>query len=168
MGIPRNFADPVKRLVAYIIDALILGVVSSLIASIGMAPMIMSLAGTAIFQNPEAAMGVTLAGIGLFMLSLLAIAALFFLYFAVQESGKHQATFGKRAMKLYVTDMNGNRLTFGKALLRVFGRIVNSFTMLIGYAICLWTDYKQGLHDMIAGTLVLDGLSDQIDEFEAY
>lgn len=40
------------------------------------------------------------------------------LYFALQESSGSEATWGKRKMKLRVTDVNGNRLTLKRSLLR--------------------------------------------------
>lgn len=170
MGMPRNFADPGKRLVAYLIDAFILAVSTGIISTIAIVPMVMGLAASSTFDDPEKGIALALAGTGLFLLVFVGIMISIFLYFVLQESGKHQATLGKRAMKLYVSDMEGNRLTFGKATVRFVGRIVNSFTMLVGYAMCLFTEYKQGLHDMIAGTLVLDGLGDHdgSEELEEY
>lgn len=41
------------------------------------------------------------------------------LYFAINESSARQATWGKRRLKLKVTDYNGNRIGFGRALWRI-------------------------------------------------
>jgi len=75
------------------------------------------------------------------------------LYFALQESSEQQATIGKRAMKIYVTDMQGHRISFGQATGRHFSRILSAI-LCIGYIMVAFTDKKQGLHDMIASTLV--------------
>ncbi|MDZ7648689.1 MAG: RDD family protein [Cytophagales bacterium] len=71
------------------------------------------------------------------------------------ESSKTQATIGKMALGLKVTDLEGNKLDFSKALIRSLCRLISNFTMLIGYKIAAFTENKQALHDMIAGTLVL-------------
>ena len=78
------------------------------------------------------------------------------LYFAVMESSARQATFGKAAMSLRVTNLEGQRLTFGHATGRFFAKIVSGLIPLaIGYIMAGFTEKKQALHDMIAGTLVL-------------
>jgi uncharacterized RDD family membrane protein YckC len=77
------------------------------------------------------------------------------LYFALQESSVHQATIGKRAMNLYVTDLYGRRLSFGQATGRHFSKIISGIILCIGYIMVAFTEKKQGLHDMIAGTMVL-------------
>jgi uncharacterized RDD family membrane protein YckC len=79
------------------------------------------------------------------------------LYFAKMESGPGQATYGKRVMGLKVMDMAGQRLTFGRASGRFFGKIVSGMTMYIGFIMAGFTERKQALHDMIAGTLVIKG-----------
>jgi len=55
------------------------------------------------------------------------------LYSAWLESGPTQATFGKRAMKIYVTDSSGRRLSFGRATGRHFAKYISAFTFMIGY-----------------------------------
>lgn len=78
------------------------------------------------------------------------------LYFALMESSEKQATLGKMAVGVVVTDLYGNRISFGKATGRYFGKYVSSI-FLIGYILALTNDRKQALHDSMAGTLVLDG-----------
>jgi uncharacterized RDD family membrane protein YckC len=77
------------------------------------------------------------------------------LYFALQESGPQQATVGKRAVNVKVTTMNGERISFGQATGRYFGKILSSFILFIGYLMMLWDDRKQTLHDKLANTLVV-------------
>jgi len=77
------------------------------------------------------------------------------LYFAGMESSANQATLGKRAMGLQVTDLDGNRIGFGKATGRYFAKIISALILFIGYFMIGFTEKKQGLHDMIAGTLVI-------------
>lgn len=78
------------------------------------------------------------------------------LYHAYLESGEKQATWGKQALGLYVTDLMGNRISFGRASGRFFGKIVTGMIPLgIGYIMAGFTERKQALHDMIASCLVL-------------
>ncbi len=77
------------------------------------------------------------------------------LYFAIMESSPRQATFGKTALRLKVTDINLNNLSFAKASLRHFGKIISTITIFIGYIIAGFSNKKQALHDIIAGTLVI-------------
>ncbi len=77
------------------------------------------------------------------------------LYFAKLESGPHQSTFGKRAMGLKVTNLAGGRIGFGQASGRFFGKIVSGMTLYIGFIMAGFTERKQALHDLIAGTLVV-------------
>ena len=77
------------------------------------------------------------------------------LYFSIMESSPRQATFGKQAVGIFVTDLAGNRISFGKATLRYFAKVLSSLTLLIGYLMAAFTERKQALHDFIANTLVL-------------
>ena len=55
------------------------------------------------------------------------------LYYAIQESGTKQATFGKKAMGLKVTNLEGERITFGQATGRYFGKIISGIIIFIGF-----------------------------------
>ena len=76
-------------------------------------------------------------------------------YFAYLESSDKQATVGKMIVGLKVTDMNGNRLGFGQATGRYFGKIVSAIIIGIGFIMAGFTERKQALHDLMASTLVL-------------
>ena len=77
------------------------------------------------------------------------------LYYALMESGSWQATVGKRAFGIKVTDEHGQRITFGRATGRYFGQILSSMILCVGYMMAGWTGRKQGLHDLMAGTFVV-------------
>jgi|SRR5262252_579118 len=79
------------------------------------------------------------------------------LYFALCESSTWQGTVGKKLLGLRVTDLDGNRISFGQATGRHFGKILSGLILCIGFLMVAFTDQKQGLHDQIAGTLVLRG-----------
>lgn len=80
---------------------------------------------------------------------------IFWLYWAICESSPWQATIGKRAMDLYVTDLKGRRLRFAQASGRFFGKIISAMVLLIGFVMIAFTERKQGLHDLLAGCLVV-------------
>ena len=79
------------------------------------------------------------------------------LYFALCESSSWQGTVGKKVLGLRVTDLNGTPINFGKAAGRHFGKIVSGLILGIGFIMIAFTEQKQGLHDITAGTLVLKG-----------
>jgi uncharacterized RDD family membrane protein YckC len=75
-------------------------------------------------------------------------------YYTLFESSIWQATPGKRILRLSVTDLNGQRLTIGRAFLRNIARQISGF-LFIGYVMAGLTEKKQALHDLIAGCLVV-------------
>lgn len=77
------------------------------------------------------------------------------IYYAGFESSTNQATPGKMALGLQVTNMEGRRIGFGKATGRHFGKIISTFILLIGYIMAGFTEKKQALHDKMAGCLVV-------------
>ena len=78
------------------------------------------------------------------------------LYFALMESSSKQGTLGKMALGIKVTDLSGNAISFGKATGRHFSKIVSMIILSIGYLLAAFTPKKQGLHDMMAGCLVVN------------
>jgi uncharacterized RDD family membrane protein YckC len=78
------------------------------------------------------------------------------LYYALMESSSIQATLGKMALGIIVTDTDGKRLSFGRATGRYFGKIVSAIILYVGFIMIAFTEKKQGLHDMMANTLVVN------------
>ncbi|MCP1372925.1 RDD family protein [Dyella lutea] len=79
------------------------------------------------------------------------------LYFAFCESSAWQATVGKLALGIRVTDLHGARISLPRALGRYPAKMLSAIILLFGFMMAGWTQRKQALHDMIAGTLVLNG-----------
>ena len=77
------------------------------------------------------------------------------LYYAGMESSARQATLGKMALGLAVTDLSGQRVSFLRATGRYFAKILSALILLVGFVMVAFTEKKQGLHDMIASTLVV-------------
>jgi uncharacterized RDD family membrane protein YckC/phage FluMu protein Com len=142
-----EYADFGRRLVAFIIDQVLVGVVNFVVGMVLGVVMGAAMAGNQ--GQPDAAFFViqslgTISGI-----------VIAWLYSALMESSANQATLGKMALGIVVTDMNGQRVSFGRATGRHFAKILSGCTMLIGYIIAAFTEKKQALHDLLAGTLVL-------------
>jgi len=76
-------------------------------------------------------------------------------YFIIFECSKLQATPGKLALGLKVTDEHGDRITFPRSAARTASKILSTATMMIGYILAGLTPRKQALHDLIAGCLVI-------------
>ena len=84
-----------------------------------------------------------------------AVWGLGWLYWAGLESSGLQGTLGKRAVGLMVTDLAGQRISFGRATGRYFGKILSAMLFYVGFLMAAFTDKKQALHDMLSGTLVV-------------
>ena len=136
-----------RRATAMTLDSVLLGIIQTvinivMIAMIGAA----SVAG----GEPDDAATVGIVGV----IGLLTFVAMW-LYFALMESSAKQATLGKMMVGIVVTDTDGNRVSFGKASGRYFGKIVSSIILMIGYLMAAFTERKQALHDIMAGCLVI-------------
>ena len=77
------------------------------------------------------------------------------IYFAFMESREEKATLGKKIMGLSVTDVDGGRISFLRATGRYFGKILSAIPFGIGFLMAAFTQRHQGLHDLLAGTLVI-------------
>ena len=83
--------------------------------------------------------------------------ALFFswMYFALMESSPLQATLGKLALRMRVTDLAGDRVGFERATWRYFGKFVSALLLLGGFLMAAFSARRQALHDRMAGCLVV-------------
>ncbi|QHC35466.1 RDD family protein [Komagataeibacter xylinus] len=91
-------------------------------------------------------------GNGLFELASILLPALYFIVF---ESSRFQATPGKLACQMRVTDLYGNRVTPLRAAGRYFGKYLSALLLGVGFLMVMWTQRKQALHDILAGTCVI-------------
>ncbi len=78
-----------------------------------------------------------------------------YLYYALMHSSSRQATLGKMAFGIKVTDAEGARIGFLRATGRYFAAWVSYLILAIGLLMAAFTQRKQALHDMLAGTLVV-------------
>lgn len=79
---------------------------------------------------------------------------LFAVYFAAFESSGSQGSVGKSILGLKVTDLEGERIPFGKAFIRFVAKLPSMAILLIGFLMQPFTQNKQALHDILAKTLV--------------
>ncbi len=146
------------RFVAYIIDYIIIYVVQSFIFipilgifGISFASQMNNMEG----MSEAEAMGMVASMMAMAGTTALLSAIIAILYWTFMESSKFQATVGKLVLGLQVTDVNGAKLDFVKALIRNVSKIISGMILFIGYIMAGFTEKKQGLHDIIAGTLVV-------------
>jgi uncharacterized RDD family membrane protein YckC len=136
------------RLVAFVIDSLVLAIPASVIFAVAVAFFGLQLpppdAKFADYPTPR-----------LFLETEGVVLITNWLYFALMESSIWQGTLGKRALGIAVTDLNGKRISFGRASGRFFGKLVSSVIFGVGYGMAAFTDKKQALHDVMAKCLVV-------------
>jgi len=135
----KEYAGFGKRWIAAIIDGIIINIGASIIG-FGLGLLYGMVGGT---------------GEGGGVIGFVVGTILGWLYFAIQESSPKQATLGKQAMEIIVTDLDGKQISFGRATGRYFGKYLSGAVVMIGYIMAAFTEKKQALHDLIAGTLVV-------------
>jgi uncharacterized RDD family membrane protein YckC len=128
------------RFVSFIIDAVAIGIVGVIFYI----PVIIA------FQDVSAEQIVYVSLI--FNLVLFVIE---WLYFALMEASSKQGTLGKMVIGIIVTDEAGKRISFARATGRHFAKILSSMILYIGFLMIAFTKKKQGLHDLLASTLVI-------------
>ncbi len=131
------------RVLAYIIDGIILSIIGGIIGLI---------IGGIVGFSAGADTGAIAVAQGIAFVVLLVLQ---WLYFAISESSSWRGTIGKRACGLIVVDEQGQRISFGRATGRYFAKFVSALILSIGFLMAGWNHKKRALHDMIAGTLVL-------------
>lgn len=130
------------RWAALFIDSVILGIATFIGA--------VAFAALGFTAGEDAAL---IAGVaGYYLLSIVGS----WLYFALLESSSRQATLGKQAVGAIVTDENGQRISFGRASGRFFAKVLTQLSLGIGWLMAAFTKQKRGLHDFVAGTLVVN------------
>ncbi len=92
-----------------------------------------------------------------FPVALLVALPLVLLYYPVMESSRWQATIGKRFCGLTVVNLGGKRISFVRALMRHLAKYLSGALFGIGFLMIAVRSDRRGLHDLIAGTLVLWG-----------
>lgn len=77
------------------------------------------------------------------------------LYHAIMESSEWQATLGKKQGRLLVVDLNGERISFWRASIRIAAKFISLGLLFAGFFMISFRKDRRGLHDLIAGTQVI-------------
>jgi uncharacterized RDD family membrane protein YckC len=136
-GAPASFA---LRVLAFVVDSLVL-------ALFGLGGLVIALLAAQALPSEarEATGGIVL----------LLVVPASFLYFAVMESSRLQATLGKRAVGIGVTDLSGQRISVGRASVRCLAKILSGIPCYAGFFLAAFTEKRQALHDILASTMVV-------------
>ena len=130
----KGYASYGNRFIAYFIDSLIVGLPLSILALLA----------------------VTSESAGLLVLVYLLLFIASFGYFTYFWSTRNGQTIGQKMMNIRVVHTNGQPISIGKALLRTLGYSINGAIFALGWLWPLWDEKKQGWHDKIADTIVIN------------
>lgn len=131
-----------KRLLAILIDSVLIWAVSGMVGS---------LMGQDVFSSQDGTISFEMTGLAALVLMLGPI-----VYYTLMEGGRSGQTLGKKLLGIKVIrEGSGEPLGYGKAFVRWLGRIPSSFVFALGYLWMIWDDEKQTWHDKIADTYVV-------------
>jgi uncharacterized RDD family membrane protein YckC len=150
---PVAYAGFWLRFVALIIDQLLLYFVVMILLLPFAASVGMGMRGMATGRPPDLQALLPMIHV-MFRLALLRI-IVHWLYYSLLESSAWQGTLGKKALGLEVTELDGSSISFGRATGRFFAKFISWIILGIGFIMAGFTEKKQALHDILAGTLVI-------------
>lgn len=131
-----------KRLLAAIVDGIILGVIGTILGKIF---------GQDVYSSGNGQVSYSLTGAP--ALITLAISLTYYIYLEGSAAGQ---TLGKKLLEIRVIDFNtGAAIGYGSATVRWFGRLVSAIPCLLGYFWMLWDGNKQTWHDKFASSIVV-------------
>ena len=143
-AIAVEYAGLQKRFLAWIIDIIVVNAIVLLVGFI----LKFSLLSVAKVEETTASN----------VIDIMSVVAGFFgswLYYTICESSSRQATMGKTALGIIVTDYKGKKISFLRATVRHFTKILSLLIFFTGFIMIAFTRNKQGLHDIIAKTMVV-------------
>jgi uncharacterized RDD family membrane protein YckC len=140
-----------KRTAAYLIDGMLVGIVSQVIQMV----LLIGIGLSSGLGGASAGFNTPASVIMLLMVYLLPV-TMAALYFGLFHASTKQATLGKMAVGIKVVRSDGRRISLGRGIGRYLGFLVSSLTLCIGFLMAAFTERKQALHDMMCDTLVVD------------
>jgi uncharacterized RDD family membrane protein YckC len=140
-----RYASFAIRVFAFIVDWIVLAIIARVVFGVMFFAIFSVGAG---MTQMTRSLAVTLVGIAVNVF-------LGWMYYPFMEASSYQATLGKLIFGIIVTDLDGRRISHGTATLRWFAGAIASIPLGFGYLMVLTSPIKQGLHDKMAGTLVL-------------
>lgn len=143
IGQPYPYKGFWIRLVAALIDSIVLTIIIIFLAVLSLVVF-----GTTLGEG---------AGIGMFFLVLILASFATILYKPLMEASEYQGTLGKYVLGLKIVDKNGKKISMSSSFVRTILWIVGSqlFLLCLGVLMVGFTEYKQGLHDILANTYVV-------------
>jgi uncharacterized RDD family membrane protein YckC len=145
-----KFAGHGPRLVAYIVDGVILTVVLLVLVAV---PTVL-VGSDAQTVSGSRRIGVGAGAVILVVFLLIAIIALGYYPFFWARSGQ---TPGMRLFRLYlVRDSDGGKVSAGQAILRLVGLWISAIPLYLGFIWIFIDKRRRGWHDLIAGTVMIE------------
>jgi uncharacterized RDD family membrane protein YckC len=120
-----QYASKASRMGAFIIDGIVLGIITWLCYFISWG------------------LGLVVSAVGETM------------YFGLMEGSSLHATLGKYLMGIVTVDEHGNPIDYGKSFTRAICRLLSALVVCLGFLIGLFDEEGKTLHDRIAGTRVI-------------
>ena len=143
IGQPYPYKGFWIRLVAALIDSIVLTIIIIFLAVLSLVVF-----GTTLGEG---------ARIGMFFLVLILASFATILYKPLMEASEYQGTLGKYVLGLKIVDKNGKKISMSSSFVRTILWIIGSqlFLLCLGVLMVGFTEYKQGLHDILANTYVV-------------
>jgi uncharacterized RDD family membrane protein YckC len=141
-----------RRFVAFSTDKLILATIGFVMFILGSVAFGLGISPSDLAEEPENFFALGMQVMVIYQAITIFLDMAYFTYF----HGTTGQTPGKRLMGLRVVQDTGEALTLGSAFLRWVGYIISFVPFFMGF---LWAGAdrrKQGWHDKIAGTVVID------------
>lgn len=133
------------RFVAYLVDSLLIGIPTLIVAFVLLS------GNQPLSQDPAQLQAQLQTNGSVIQLVSLVTGFVYFVFFWTQGS-----TPGMRLVNIRVADQTTfQSIGAGKAVLRYFGWVVSSFCCLIGFIWAAFDSRKQGWHDKMGGTVVI-------------
>lgn len=148
------YAGFVSRMCAFLIDLVLIAVGISLTATIVSA--IVSLLGLQTFYSDFVGI---IAFLGATINGFIVVIGYLLLFWLLTGQTPGMLIFGLR-----VVSKDGGRVTFWRAVGRIFGYVLSIAIFFIGFLWILWDDRRQGWHDKLGGTFVVYAWPAQPDE----
>ncbi len=154
-----QFAGHGARLGAYVLDAILVSLVTSVLLFVAAIPLFGQLVSLVAKYpdgtNDPAVLAELGPGLGIFVAAAIVIWFIAMLYFPFFWA-RGGATPGMKAAGIRVVrDRDGSRIGWGTAILRLIGWWISGAVFYLGFIWILIDSRRRGWHDLIAGTCVI-------------
>ena len=153
-GVEYTLANPFKRLMAFIIDSIFIQLATIIIMFIsGQGDELMKLAQGSGIENIEAIMESFMPLIQTMTIIQLILGIFYYGVFQTMSNG---STLGKKLFGIRIICIDGSDYSLMKGILRyIINAIIMQLCFILG-AVVLFTEFKQGLHDLVVKTVIVN------------